>query len=353
MAKVLSLFSGSLASRVATRLVEQHPDVDSVCLLHFRSPFSREFEELRQVVRSEWPHATFRTQSIKKEYRRLVEITDEGAFSPSLSCINCRSLLFSKAVRYMERIGAEYMISGEVPGEDPWIAERLRDVARDLGVEDRILRPLWPGSSRYRSRGLRKWVVRDGNGAGTRDVRKAVVKLAERVGLDPSDAMASCHRCKLRTPGFGERVASLFGEAGFTLNALRLLDFPLLYKVRPDVKIVLARDEQEKRELQNLFLPQDLRVYPATPHGPMTLVRADWHTRSGAKRQEVIELAAQITATFALPEPVETIPIYYRLESEDETHLLNVTPCDGPDEIARIGGIETIPLGEARVAVRS
>jgi adenylyl- and sulfurtransferase ThiI len=116
VAKVLSLFSGSLASRVATRIVEQHPDVDCVYLLHFRSPFSREFEGLRQLVRAEWPHTIFRTQSIKKEYRRLVEVTDDGEFSLPLSCYNCRKLLFAKAARYMERIGAEYIVSGEIPG---------------------------------------------------------------------------------------------------------------------------------------------------------------------------------------------------------------------------------------------
>jgi hypothetical protein len=347
VAKVLSLFSGSLASRVATRLVEQHPDVDCVYLLHFRSPFSREFEDLRQLVRSEWPHAIFRTQSIKKEYRRLIEITDDGKFSLPLSCHNCLSLLFAKATRYMERIGAEYMISGEVPGHSARATKRLRDVARDLGVDGRILRPLCAGSSRRR--GLDRWANRDGNGSQPRGGSAALEKLAERVGVDAADPMAACNRCKLRTPGFGERVASLFGEPGFTLNALRLLDFPLFFKVSPDVKIVLARDEQEKKELQNLFLPQDLRVYPATPHGPMTLVRADWVKRSGADQQMVIEVAARITGTFAGPKPTETIPIYYRLESEDETHLVNVHPFDDEREISTIEGVERIPLGRQEV----
>ena len=164
MAKVLSLFSGSLASRVATRIVERHPDVDCVYLLYFRSPFSREFEDLRQMVRTEWPHAIFRTQSIKKEYRRLVEVTEEGEFSLPLSCHNCRSLLFAKAARYMERVGAQYIVSGEMPGENPRAEKRLRGVIEALGVDDRILRPLCVGSSRRRARGLEKWLDRDQNG---------------------------------------------------------------------------------------------------------------------------------------------------------------------------------------------
>lgn len=349
MAKVLSLFSGSLASRVATRIVEQHPDVDCVYLLYFRSPFSREFENLRQLVKTEWPHAIFRTQSIKKEYRRLVEVTDEGEFSLSLSCYNCRSLLFAKAERYMERIGAEYIVSGEVPGANQLTAKQLRGIAENLGVADRILRPLCVGASRGRVRGLEKWLDRGQDGKRQRSGRALLTKLAEDVGLEVTDPLASCHRCKLMTPGFGERVASLFGEAGFTLNALRLLDFPLYYKVYPDVKIVLARDEREKRDLQNLFLPQDLRVYPATPHGPMTLVRTSWNEKGREEQQTIVGLAARITATFADPKRTEAVPIYYRLENEDETLLLNASPFESPAEIAHLECVEMIPLAEQEV----
>jgi len=350
VAKVLSLFSGSLASRVATRVVERHPDVDCVYLLYFRSPFSRESDGLRQLVRSEWPHAIFRTQSIKKDYRRLVEVTDEGEFSLSLSCYSCRSLLFGKAVRYMERIGAEYIVSGEVPGACRLTAKQLRGIAEDLGVADRILRPLCADSSRSKVHGLEKWLDCNQDGRRPRGGGRAIVrKLAGDVGLELADPLASCHRCKLMTPGFGERVASLFGEPGFTLNALRLLDFPLYYKVRPDVKIVLARDEREKRELQNLFLPQDLRVYPATPHGPMTLVRTSWNEKGLEEQQTIVGLAARITATFAYAKRTETVPIYYRHENEDETLLLNAIPFDSPAEIAQLGCVEMIPIAEQEV----
>lgn len=351
MAKVLSLFSGSLASRLATRIVEQHPDVECVYLLYFRSPFSREFDGLRQLVKSEWPHAIFRTQSIKKDYRRLVEVADDGEFSLEGSCYNCRSLLLGKAVRYMERIGAEYIVSGEIPGANQPSAKQLRGIAERLGVGDRILRPLWGSPVPSRVRGLDQWLERNRNGNRSRHGGPSIEKLARDVGLELADPMASCWRCKLLTPGFGDRVASLFGESGFTLNALRLLDFPLYYKVQPDVKIALARDESEKRELQNLFLPQDLRVYPATPHGPMTLVRANWSDRSHADQQTIVELAARITATFAGAKRSSTIPIYYRLESEDETLLLNAYPFETPEEIAGLPSVETIPLAGEEVLI--
>jgi len=344
VAKVLSLFSGSLASRVATRLVERHSDVDSVYLLYFRSPFSRESEDLRQFVKAEWPHAVFRTQSVKKDYRMLVEVAEDDQFSLSLSCYNCRSLLLAKAARYMERIGADYVVSGELPGGTQLTAEQRQGIAVDVGIADRMLRPLCVSLSHKKNQGLERWLDCGSNGAKPHDARVDLVKLAEQIGLDPTDPMASCHRCKLRTPGFGERVASLFGEVGFTLNALHLLDFELYFKVDSDVKIVLARNEQEKRDLQNLFLPQDLRVYPATPHGPMTLVRTGWQSKRREEKQEIIELAARITATYAEPKQTETVPIYYRIENEDETMLVNASPFLDAGEISRLGRVEMIPL---------
>ena len=101
-----------------------------------------------------------------------------------------------------------------------------------------------------------------------------------------------------------DRIINLFDEQGFTLNALRLLDFMLYYKLPPDTKVVLASTEEEKRELQNLYLPQDLRVYPSTPYGPMTLVRADWAAKSPVEQQEIIAYsrlgyAGRSSASFA------------------------------------------------------
>jgi hypothetical protein len=171
-----------------------------------------------------------------------------------------------------------------------------------------------------------------------------VAELASSFGIEPRDPLGCRTRCKLMIPGFGERVSSLFGEEGFTLNALRLLDFVLYYKVPPDTKVVIATTEEEKHELQNLFLPQDLRVYPATPYGPMTLVRADWDSKGRIERQEIISLAARITATHTCGARGVTIPVYYRFESDDETTLINARPFACAHEIAEAEGVEALHL---------
>jgi len=343
--KVLSLFSGSLASRVATKLVERHPQVSSVQLLYFRSPFSRECENIRQLVKSEWPRTTFRTQSIKKDYQDLIALTDEGKFSLSGSCRNCQSLLLSKTVRYMERVEAEYVVTGCLPGSHGLTIQDVSSIAAKEGLEGRILNPLL---SKYPLRlpdDLSSWADEPQQTCGSEGIEEFVLSAAYELGLDLTDSAKSESRCKLMLPGFGERVAALFEEEIVTLNALCLLDFPMYLKADPDLRIVLAFDENEKRELQNYFLPQDLRLYPATPHGPMTLLRTNWATKSEIERKQIIEFVAKLTATYARVSGLTTIPVYYRLESEDERQLLNVEPFASVEELEGRDDLELIPLG--------
>ncbi len=342
MAKVLVLFSGSLASRVAATLAQRHPDVSSVQLLHFRSPFAAETEELRDLVREEWSGTVLRTQSLKREYRRFVE-SDAEAFSLRQACIQCRALLVARSVRYMERVGGDFLLTGERLGRHGLGREEMGWLADRCGVQGRILRPLCfrPGRG---SADLETWTRLDGAGSPYAMDDEDLAGLAADLHLRSGNRMGSCGRCKLTVPGFGERVANLFAEEGFTLNGLRLLDFALYYKIEPGAKVVLAVLEEEKRELQNLFLPEDLRVYPSTPHGPMALVRANWEERTSAERARIIELAACITATHTSGGRFASVPIYYRLESDDETLLVNAKALGSADELLEIAGVQGMAL---------
>lgn len=344
MVKVLSLFSGSLASRVAARLVERHPDVESMQLLHFRSPFSRECEELRPIVKSEWPRMTFRTQSIKKEYQDLIELTDCGEFSLSGSCSNCQYLLMSKAARYMERIDADYLVTGWVPGSHGMTLDEGAAIARTVGLTGRLLHPLSQVNPLELPENLASWTKARSRRKSPDSTMLRLSEWADALELVPSDPMASPCRCKLTTPGFGERVASLFREKVVTLNSMCLLDFPMYLKVEPDLQIVLAFDEMEKRELQNFYLPKDLRVYPSTPHGPMTLLRTAWDAKSAAEKREIVEFVARLTATYTELEGQGTVPVYCRLECEDERQLLNVEPFDSIEAFEAREDVEHIPL---------
>jgi len=244
----------------------------------------------------------------------------------------------------MERIGAEFVVTGYTPGKHGLTLQDVSAAAAKAGLEGRILNPLFAEDPMNLPDELDAWADARMQSRDADEMQNLLVELAGELGLQASDPVNSTCRCKLMTPGFGERVAALFNEEPVTLNALCLLDFPLYFKADPDLRIIVASDENEKRELQNFFLPQDLRLYPATPHGPMTLLRTDWETKTQAEKQQVIEFVARLTATYAYPEDMETIPVYYRLESEDERQLLNVEPFSSVEELHNRSDLEVIPL---------
>jgi len=315
--------------------------VESVCLLHLRSPFACLVDDLREIVKAEWPAATYRTQSLKREYRKLVGVRAGEPFSLERSCANCREILYTRGLHYMERIGADYIVSGEMPYDG-------RVFPETEGLDGRLLRPFFSGIPPRTSKNLSTWCREQPRTRISRpeEVQGKMEKLANELGLDSRDPLASRYRCKLRRPGFGERVANLFSEAGFTLNALRLLDYPLYYKIRPDTKIVVAVTEEEKRELQNLLLPQDLRVYPSTPHGPMMLVRTQWQEKSSSEQQHLVELAARIVATHTARQNGGPIPVYYRFERDDRASFVHATPFSTIEEIRVLEEVTIAPTAE-------
>jgi tRNA-uridine 2-sulfurtransferase len=332
----LALFSGSLASRVAARLVQRSPAVDSVFLLYFRSPFFEEADGLRELVRDEWPGTVFRTQSLKNDYRRLVNILPGQSFSLSRSCLSCRTLMLSRAIRFSQRLKADFIVTGEVKDNHGLSDREMERITEDLGISGFVLRPLSAKLLPETMPELKGWVDRNSLGslrAGEADEQKGLIDWGRKLGLDAENELGFYPRCKLTLPGFGKRLENLFAEDEFTLNTLKLLEFSVYYKRFPDVKIVLATDEEEKRKLQTYFLPQDLRVYLPTHPGPMTLVRTNWSSKSEREVEEIISLAARITATHSNAAHLAGVLVSYRFENDDETQQLNVIPFDSSKEI--------------------
>ncbi|MBI3660970.1 hypothetical protein HY230_10960, partial [Candidatus Acetothermia bacterium] len=104
MVSAISLFSGSLASLVATKLVMAERGVNDVKLLHFRSPFFRDYEQSHDLAGAHFKDKNFRSQSIKKDLNGVAQLTADGTYSLSTGCFNCRQLMLRKAVRYMKKM---------------------------------------------------------------------------------------------------------------------------------------------------------------------------------------------------------------------------------------------------------
>jgi len=330
MVRAVVLFSGSLASIVAAKLVMESSYVDDVRLLHFRSPFFRYFSETKALARSLW-YPDLHSQSIKSHFREMSNIN--GAYQLRDCCMGCRSLLLTKGLKYMRRTKADFLVTGELVGMRGLGSEDVRWISEQVGDPGRILRPL---SARLLPESLPQrevWVGLDQLHALTADQPEALVKLSQKLGVN-TDAYPADRRCRLTQTRFGVRLEDLLKEETFSMNSLELLEFQHYYKKSPDVKIVLGCNEEEKRQLQNFFLPTDIRLYVPVHDAPLTLVRSDWEQKSEGEIAQIIELAARIAVTHShtklLRHPVQA---HYRFESAQETLRIQVSPFASPQEL--------------------
>ena len=333
MIKAVSLFSGSLASIVATKLIMQQEGVDEVKLLHFRSPFFREYDRTKELSKEIFK-CSFRSQSVKKDFAELTNIPGTG-YTTKTCCTGCRTLMLRKAYRYMKKVNADFLITGEISGLRGLDNSDILSLTDESGAEDTVLRPLSAKSLPESLAEREGWVDRDAMYGLDVESRDQLHEIASELGID-TEGFPAEDRCKLVIPYFGQRLENLLSEDHLTLNGLELLEFPLYYKSPPDVKIVLGRDDEEKRKLQNFFLPSDLRLYVPVNDGPIALVRANWDGKSENEILDIIQLAARITAMHALPgEESRRVQASYRFEDSQETRRINIAPFSSEHELSQ------------------
>ena len=351
MARAVSLFSGSLASIVATKLILQQPNVTEVRILHLRSPLFREYEAIpspnsetgfshrtvKDIVR-EFCDAPFRSQNVKKDFRELAEIVHQpspnGANGSFLkhTCLNCRQLLLKKALRYMKKIGADFIVTGEVVGERGLGAADIEKLTAAVGAQGLVLRPLSAKLLPETIAERKGWVDRAALKGFRASDREKIRAFARELGVELPDFPAP-RRCKLTVPYFGPRLGDLLKQKRLTVNSLELLEFPLYYRCPPDVTIVVGRDDEEKRRLQNFFLPEDLRLYLPGQRGPMALVRANWKEKSPSEIAQIIQMAARVAASHLSEKPFGSVRAHWRFESSPETWRISVKPFQSPHEL--------------------
>jgi len=329
MVRAVALFSGSLASVVAAKLAMEAPHVDDVRLLHFRSPFFKYFSETKQLARSLWM-PDLHSQSVKNHFRELTNIHD--SYQLRDCCMGCRSLMLSKGLRYMRRVNADFLVTGEIVGSRGLGSEDMRWIGEQVGDASRIVRPLSARLLPKTQPQTEGWMGLRQLFSLTADQPEALIKLAKKLNVNVEGYPAE-RRCRLTTSRFGVRLEDLLQEDSFSMNSLELLEFKHYYKKSPDVKIVLGCDAEEKKQLQNFFLPTDIRLYIPVHNAPMALVRSNWDEKKPSEIKQIVELAGRIAATHSNAQRSHRIPAHYRFESDEETMRIQVAPFDSSQEM--------------------
>jgi tRNA U34 2-thiouridine synthase MnmA/TrmU len=294
MPKVLVLLSGGLDSRLALKLMQnQKIPVEAV---YFDLPFGTgccsprcayAFAQSAKVPL----HIIDCTKGKNfYEYISIVRNPQHGYGSAINPCIDCHAFMLKKAARLMRKIGARFVVTGEVLGERPFSqnARALKLVERIAGLEGLILRPLSAALLQPTIPELRGWVDRKKmlDIQGRRRVRQ--LALAKQFGIThPTPAGG----CLLTQKEFAAKLRDLFAhKKKITPRDCELLKIGRHFRFGGN-KIIVGRNMSENMTLLKLVDGELIFEVPGVG-SPITLLQ-------GKPCARAIRVAAALTARYS------------------------------------------------------
>jgi len=286
--KAVALFSGGLDSILAVKLIQkQGIEVKGV---NFITPF---FGVEKTCLTIKNLDMDLEIIDITQELLKILRNPKHGLGKNMNPCIDCHTLMFKKAGEYMTRIGASFILSGEVLGERPMSQNRnsLSIIERESGFEGRILRPL--------SALLLTETIPEKKGLVNRNKlldisgrsRKRQMKLAVEMGIE--DYPSPAGGCKLTEPIFARRLGDLFNQESFSLEEIELLKLGRHFRLSRDIKLVVGRNKEENEKIKEYFQEGDFLFKAKNLKGPVSLLKKGTNVTN-----QLIDKSCQITARY-------------------------------------------------------
>ena len=247
------------------------------------------------------------THRLDETFLDIVKNPPHGHGKNMNPCIDCRILMLRNARAYMERVEADFIVTGEVLGQRPMSQRKdmLYHIDREAGVSGYVVRPL---SARFLA-----MTVPEAEGMIDREKlygfsgrsRKPQMTLAKEFGL--RDYAAPAGGCLLTEPNYAHRLKDLLKHAPSpAMNDIELLRMGRHFRYSPRCKIIVGRDEDENARLEALSDKGDCLLKVEGYGSPLTLIR-------GHINDEAILTAASICARYSDAKKMSslTVTVFY------------------------------------------
>jgi len=266
-----------------------------------------------------------------EEYKDVLVNPKHGYGQNLNPCLDCKIFMVKKAQAwsFMEDNNFDFIITGEVIGQRPKSQrkETMPIIARESGVEDRLLRPLCAKHLPETLPEREGWVDRSKLFAFHGRNRKPQIELARRYGFsDWAQPAGGC--CFLTDAQYSAKLTDLWtarGNREYELDDIMLLKVGRHIRPRPHFKLIIGREQGENKYMQgyrNTFLSLD----PLSHGGPLTLI-------DGNADASDIELAASIAARFSQGREAPLVNFELRFpDGVTKTMAVPPMPADDVDD---------------------
>jgi tRNA-uridine 2-sulfurtransferase len=316
--KAIALYSGGLDSTLAILQMMKHGvEVEAIT---FMTHFGCDASDSSSCGSDPFPAAQKFGFKVKLAHlgSKFFEIVKNPRFGHGKNmnpCIDCRLTMIGEVKHYLDMAGGDFVITGEVLGQRPMSQRRftLDLVARECGLEGRLVRPLSgrllpPTLPEKEGKIKREWLL---NIEGRS--RQRQMQLAEEFGLTEYPSPAS--GCLLTDRRYSDRLRDLLKNKPETdFNDLNLLRVGRHFRLGPNSKLVVGRDESENNIIQSLYLPDDVLLEAVDFTTPLALLR-------GEINDDILDQAASIVARYSDGRNEANLSVEYRGSKEQGQRL--------------------------------
>lgn len=313
--KALVLLSGGLDSTlVVPIMLQQGIELEAI---NFVIPFCTCKNEAQKV--SEKFGIPLKIFSNFNEYIKVIKNPKYGYGKGMNPCIDCRIFMLKKAKDYMEKVKADFIVTGEVLGERPMSQHRraMEIIDRESGLERLVVRPLSAKLLEPTLPEERGWVNREYLLSISGRSRKPQISLANDLQINEYPSPAG--GCLLTDPQFVKKMKDLLTYTkNPTSNDIQLLKVGRHFRLSEELKVIVGRNEEENKRLATLGKDKDIKIVVVNGKGPLVICR-------GITKQDSLLKSASIAAKYSDDKGKSGIRI---ICFSSEEKVLNVPPID-------------------------
>ncbi|PIU41440.1 MAG: hypothetical protein COS99_05565 [Candidatus Omnitrophica bacterium CG07_land_8_20_14_0_80_42_15] len=318
--KALVLLSGGLDSILATKMMlEQDIETEAVNFLTVFCTCTKKSScqhEARRVADNFG--VKLHVMNVTEEYLEIIKNPKHGYGKNMNPCIDCRIFMFKKAKELMGKIGASFIVTGEVLGERPMSQrkEAIGIIEKESGLQGLVLRPLSAKNFEPTVPEKEGIVNREAMLDITGRSRKPQIALAKSFGIE--EYMCPAGGCLLTDQIFAKRIKDLIKHDEFNLENIKLLKVGRHFR-NNGAKIIIGRDKEDNEKILNIAKEKDVIVKIKDVAGPVTLIRGD-------SSFNVIEFAAALTAGYTKEKGKTSLFAEYQTIPGGMLQTLNIRP---------------------------
>jgi tRNA-specific 2-thiouridylase len=322
-AHVIALFSGGLDSSLAILLMLRQNV--RVTALTFMTHFGCDLSDRSSCSSNPYPAAEQFGFDVKlvhlgEKFVKIVQHPIHGYGKNMNPCVDCRILMLSEGREYMETVGADAVVTGEVVGQRPF-SQRLPKLyltEREAGLRGRLLRPLSAKLLPPTIPELEGKIDRERLEAIGGRGRKRQFELAHQFGLERFPTPAG--GCLLTDPEYSRKLRDLLLHSPqINFTDLNLLQTGRHFRLSPDTKVIVGRDQQDNLRIGGHAEAGDWTLEVLGTGSPVTLVR-------GNPTADDLAAAAAITARYCDRKHDPSVDV--TLRRGDEITTMTVSPAD-------------------------